>query len=156
MCPIYESDDFEADDIIGTIAERMRLQGHSAVIVTGDKDMSQLVCDEIHVYDLANDLWLDEEGVREKFGVSPSQIPDMLALHGDAVDNIPGIPGVGPKTAQIILRVCTGVEDIVSLTEQAGLCTHARPRSHCGSYSRQYGFDSNEPETCHDLLRGSH
>jgi len=98
----------------------MRLLGHSAVIVTGDKDMSQLVCGEIHVYDLANDLWLDEAGVREKFGVSPSQIPDMLALHGDAVDNIPGIPGVGPKTAQIILRVCTGVEDMVSLTERLG------------------------------------
>lgn len=118
--PVYESDDFEADDIIGTIAERMRLQGHSAVIVTGDKDMSQLVRDEIHVYDLANDLWLDEAGVREKFGVSPTQIPDLLALHGDAVDNIPGIPGVGPKTAQIILGVCSGVEDMMSLTERLG------------------------------------
>jgi len=118
--PVYESEDFEADDIIGTIAERMRLLGHSAVIVTGDKDMSQLVRDEIHVYDLANDRWLDEDGVREKFGVSPSQIPDMLALHGDSVDNIPGIPGVGPKTAQLILAVCSGVEDMVSLTERLG------------------------------------
>jgi DNA polymerase-1 len=116
--PVFESDDFEADDIIGTIAERMRLQGHSAVIVTGDKDMSQLVRDEIHVYDLANELWLDEAGVREKFGVSPSQIPDLLALHGDAVDNIPGIPGVGPKTARVILGVCTGVEDMSGLAER--------------------------------------
>ena len=116
--PVFESDDFEADDIIGTIAERMRLLGHAAVIVTGDKDMSQLVCNEIHVYDLANELWLDEAGVREKFGVSPSQIPDLLALHGDAVDNIPGIPGVGPKTARVILGVCTGVEDMSGLAER--------------------------------------
>ena len=63
------------------------------------------MCGDIHVYDLAKDVWLDEDGVREKFGVSPSQIPDMLALNGDMVDNIPGIPGVGPKTAQIILAV---------------------------------------------------
>jgi len=118
--PVYESDEYEADDIIGTIAEGMRLQGHSAVIVTGDKDMSQLVRDEIHVYDLANELWLDEAGVREKFGVSPSQIPDLLALHGDAVDNIPGIPGVGPKTARVILGVCSGVEEIESLGDRLG------------------------------------
>ena len=121
--PVYESDDYEADDIIGTIAERMRLLGHSAVVVTGDKDMSQLVCGDIHVYDLAKDVWLDEDGVREKFGVSPSQIPDMLALNGDMVDNIPGIPGVGPKTAQIILAVCSGIEDMPSLSERLGSTT---------------------------------
>jgi DNA polymerase-1 len=118
--PVFEFDDFEADDIIGTIAVRMRALGHSAVIVTGDKDMSQLVCQEIHVYDLAKDVWLDEDGVREKFGVSPSQIPDMLALHGDHVDNIPGVPGVGPKTAQVILGLCADIEDMMSLAERLG------------------------------------
>jgi 5'-3' exonuclease len=120
---VFESNDYEADDVIGTIAVRMRLLGHSAVVVTGDKDMSQLVCSEIHVYDLANDVWLDEDGVREKFGVSPSQIPDMLALHGDSVDNIPGIPGVGPKTARIILALCSGVEEMPSLHERLGKST---------------------------------
>jgi len=127
--PVFESDDFEADDIIGTIAEGMRLLGHSAVIVTGDKDMSQLVCGEIHVYDLANDRWLDEDGVREKFGVSPSQIPDMLAFIGDTVDNIPGVPGVGPKTAQQILAVCSGVEEMLTLPEKlASLTFRGRDR----------------------------
>lgn len=116
--PVYESDDYEADDIIGTIADRMRLIGHSAVIVTGDKDMSQLVCSEIQVYDMANDRWLDEAGVLEKFGVLPSQIPDMLALNGDTVDNIPGVPGVGPKTAKQILAICVGVEDMLGLPER--------------------------------------
>src|SRR5262249_3039052 len=118
--PVFESDDYEADDVIGTIAHRMRQLGHSSVVVTGDKDMSQLVCSDIHVYDLANELWLDEEGVRDKFGVHPTQIPDMLALLGDMVDNIPGIPGVGPKTAKIILTVCTGIEDMHSLAEKLG------------------------------------
>jgi DNA polymerase-1 len=118
--PVFEFDDFEADDIIGTIAIRMRSLGHSAVIVTGDKDMAQLVCHEIHVYDLAKNVWLDEDGVREKFGVSPTQIPDMLALHGDHVDNIPGIPGVGPKTAQLILGLCSDIEDMMSLADRLG------------------------------------
>ena len=81
------------------------------VIVTGDKDMSQLVCENVQVYDMAKEMWLDEAGVREKFGVSPRQIPDLLALHGDSVDNIPGVAGVGPKTARHILSVCSGVED---------------------------------------------
>ena len=108
----FEASDYEADDIIGTIAVKMWSLGHPAVIVTGDKDMSQLVCEGIRVYDLAKEVWLDENGVREKFGVAPAQIPDLLALHGDSVDNIPGVPGVGPKTAQQLLSVCSCIEDL--------------------------------------------
>lgn len=108
-----ELDDYEADDVIGTAAVRMAALGHPVVIVTGDKDMSQLVCEDIQVYDIAKEVWLDESGVREKFGVSPQQIPDLLALHGDHVDNIPGVAGVGEKTARQILAVCASVEDIV-------------------------------------------
>jgi DNA polymerase-1 len=112
--PCLELDDYEADDIIGTIALRMREHGHSVVIVTGDKDMSQLVSDAVRVYDIGKEIWLDEAGVREKFGVSPAQIPDLLALLGDSVDNIPGVFGVGDKTARQILSVCSGVDDLVS------------------------------------------
>ncbi len=104
-------DGFEADDVIGTIAVRMSAAGHAVVVVTGDKDMSQLVSEKVRVYDIARERWLDEAGVREKFGVAPSQIPDLLALHGDHVDNIPGVMGVGEKTARQILSVCGNVEE---------------------------------------------
>lgn len=108
-----EADDYEADDVIGTIAMRMSREGHPVIIVTGDKDMSQLVCGNIRVYDVAKENWLDETRVREKFGVTPAQIPDLLALHGDHVDNIPGVTGVGEKIARQILSVCESVEDLV-------------------------------------------
>jgi DNA polymerase-1 len=108
-----EVDDYEADDIIGTIATRMSILGHPVVVVTGDKDMSQLVSTHVQVYDIAKEHWLDETAVREKFGVTPGQIPDLLALHGDHVDNIPGVMGVGEKTAREILSVCQSVEDLV-------------------------------------------
>jgi DNA polymerase-1 len=119
-----EVDDYEADDIIGTIATRMSMLGHPVVVVTGDKDMSQLVSMHVQVYDIAKEHWLNETAVREKFGVAPGQIPDLLALHGDHVDNIPGVTGVGEKTAREILSVCQSVEDLVD----AGLAAKFRFR----------------------------
>ena len=110
----FEVDDYEADDVIGTIAARMTGLGHPVVVVTGDKDMTQLVCDGVRIYDIAKEQWLDEAGVREKFGVAPSQIPDLLALHGDHIDNIPGVAGVGEKTARQILAVCRSIEELGS------------------------------------------
>jgi DNA polymerase-1 len=110
----FEVDDYEADDVIGTIAMRMSSLGHRVVIVTGDKDMSQLVCGNVNVYDIGKGHWLDEKGVREKFGVAPHQIPDLLALHGDHIDNIPGVAGIGEKTARQILAVCRTVEELAS------------------------------------------
>ncbi|HYR90224.1 MAG TPA: 5'-3' exonuclease H3TH domain-containing protein [Terriglobia bacterium] len=122
----FEADDYEADDVIGTIAMRMSALDHAVVIVTGDKDMSQLVCDNVRVYDIAREHWLDEAAVREKFGVAPRQIPDLLALHGDSIDNIPGVMGVGEKTARQILSVCNSVEDLTSLELAARLSFRAR------------------------------
>ena len=121
-----EVDDYEADDVIGTIALRMSALGHSVVVVTGDKDMSQLVCATVQVYDIAKEHWMDEAGVREKFGVAPGQIPDLLALHGDHVDNIPGVTGVGEKTARQILSVCNSVEDVVHSDLDARLSFRGR------------------------------
>ena len=112
--PCYEVEGFEADDVMGTVAMKMWSRGYSTVIVTGDKDLSQLVRDGVCVYDMANEIWLDETGVRARFGVEPRQIPDLLALNGDSVDNIPGVRGIGPKTARLILGVCSGVEEIAS------------------------------------------
>src|SRR2546429_159557 len=68
----FEVDDYEADDVIGTIAARMSGLGHPVLLVTGDQDMTQLVCDSVRIYDIAKEQWLDEGGVREKFGVAPS------------------------------------------------------------------------------------
>ena len=109
----FEADTYEADDVIGTITARMSEAGHPVIIVTGDKDMSQLVCENVRIYDMAKDNWLNEMAVREKFGVDPTQIPDLLALNGDHIDNIPGVMGVGEKTAQQILSVCRNIEDVV-------------------------------------------
>jgi DNA polymerase-1 len=110
--PIFEAVDFEADDVIGTVAVKMLSLGYPAVIVTGDKDLSQLVCNDICVYDIAKASWIDEAAVRQRYGVAPKQIPDLLALHGDSVDNIPGVPGVGPQTARQILSVFQSVDEI--------------------------------------------
>lgn len=110
--PTLESDGFEADDVMGTVAMKMWSRGYPVVIVSGDKDLAQLVREGVCVYDMANEVWLDEAGVRQKYGVHPCQIPDLLALRGDAIDNIPGVEGVGPKTAQQILSVCLSVEDV--------------------------------------------
>jgi 5'-3' exonuclease len=112
---------YEADDVIGTIAARMSAIGYRVVVVTGDKDMSQLVSDAVSVYDIGREHWLDEAGVREKFGVAPAQIPDLLALHGDHIDNIPGVMGVGAKTARQILSVCGSIEDLSDMNLSAKL-----------------------------------
>ena len=121
-----EVDDYEADDVIGTIAMRMSALGHSVIVVTGDKDMSQLVCDTVRVYDIAKEHWMDEAGVREKFGVAPNQIPDLLALQGDHVDNIPGVMGVGEKTARQILSMCGSVEDLADADLVPGVSFRGR------------------------------
>ena len=110
--PAFHVETFEADDIIGSIAVQMAELGHPVVIVSGDKDLAQLVDDRIRIYDLAKNLWLDAAGVKDKLGVEPNQVPDLLALLGDSVDNIPGVPGVGGKTATKLLSVCKTVEDI--------------------------------------------
>ncbi|MCX7946557.1 MAG: DNA polymerase I [Hydrogenophilus sp.] len=89
----------EADDLIATLTDQARTRGWSILIVTGDKDLTQLVAPDTLWLDTLRDELLDEAGVTAKFGVPPRLIPDYLALIGDAVDNIPGLPGCGPKTA---------------------------------------------------------
>ncbi|MFO1462445.1 MAG: DNA polymerase I [bacterium] len=97
--PRLELPGFEADDIIATIAKRLVPGENPVVIVTGDKDLMQLVNHHIALLDEMKGKRIDIEGVKEKFGVTPEQVVDVLALMGDASDNIPGVPGVGPKTA---------------------------------------------------------
>ena len=111
---VFAEPDFEADDLIATLTERLLAQRASAVIVTTDKDLAQLVREDgrVTVYDLARDELRDADAVRTRFGVDPEQIPDYLGLVGDAVDNLPGVPGVGPKSAAAALRRFGRIEGI--------------------------------------------
>ena len=97
--PLLRVPGVEADDVIGTLAARAAALGLDTVISTSDKDMAQLVNDQITLVNTMSDTRLDADGVKAKFGVPPEQIIDYLALVGDTSDNIPGVPGVGPKTA---------------------------------------------------------
>lgn len=111
---VFELRDYEADDLIATLATQVLKQGASAVVVSADKDLTQLVSEDGRVAfdDYARGERLDAGGVRERFGVSPGQIPDYLGLVGDAVDNLPGVPGVGPKGAVAALRAFGRIEEI--------------------------------------------
>lgn len=97
--PLVELPGWEADDLIGTLAERAAERGWRVVMVTGDKDFMQLVRPGIRMYDGMRDRWFDDAEVEEKFGVGPSRVIDVLALTGDTSDNVPGVRGIGEKTA---------------------------------------------------------
>ncbi|MEQ8517180.1 MAG: 5'-3' exonuclease H3TH domain-containing protein, partial [Chromatocurvus sp.] len=110
--PLLCVEGVEADDVIGTLAREAGTAGQHVVVSTGDKDMAQLVNAHVTLVNTMTDTVLDEDGVREKFGLPPSLIIDFLALMGDKVDNIPGVPGVGEKTALALLQGLGGVDDI--------------------------------------------
>ena len=102
--PVLTSERFEADDVIGTLARQAVAAGFEVAIVTGDKDFFQLVGDALRVYNPRDDgTWYDAEGVVTKFGVRPDQVVDVLALMGDSVDNIKGVPGIGEKGARELI-----------------------------------------------------
>jgi 5'-3' exonuclease len=94
---------YEADDLIGTLLVRQRAQGWRGVIVSADKDLSQLVGEHDVQWDYARNLRWDAAGVLDRFGVPPCCVPDFLGLTGDAIDNIPGVPGIGAKGAAALL-----------------------------------------------------
>jgi DNA polymerase I len=120
--PLLCVEGVEADDVIGTLAHRLAAEGRPVVISTGDKDMAQLVTDQITLVNTMTDTRLDPAGVVEKFGVGPELIIDFLALMGDKVDNIPGVPGVGEKTALGLLQQLGGLDSLYSrLDEVAAL-----------------------------------
>src|SRR5438874_2873442 len=99
--PILTSERYEADDVIGTLATKATAAGFDVAIVTGDKDFFQLVHDGIRVFNPRDEgTWYDATGVVDKFGVRPDQVVDVLALTGDTIDNIKGVPGIGDKGAR--------------------------------------------------------
>ncbi|WP_341936744.1 DNA polymerase I [Marinimicrobium sp. C2-29] len=110
--PLLVIDGVEADDVIGTLARQASEKGRSMVVSTGDKDMAQLVNDHISLVNTMNGTYLDEAGVREKYGFAPPLMIDYLALMGDKSDNIPGVPGVGEKTARALIEGLGGLDTI--------------------------------------------
>ncbi|MGB0449401.1 MAG: 5'-3' exonuclease H3TH domain-containing protein, partial [Porticoccaceae bacterium] len=120
--PMLIIDGVEADDVIGTLAVQATVAEQPVIISTGDKDIAQLVNEHITLINTMNNSVLDREGVIEKFGIPPELIIDYLALLGDKSDNIPGVPGVGEKTALGLLQGIGGLDDIYArLDEVAGL-----------------------------------
>lgn len=114
--PVYSLDGLEADDIIGTIAEKAKKTGHLVYILTGDRDMLQLVNHKTKVLaplkGISEMTLYDAQKVKEKYGISPSQFVEMKALMGDSSDNYPGVAGIGPKTASDLVRQYNSVENI--------------------------------------------
>ena len=112
--PLLQVPDVEADDVIGTLASEAARQSLETVISTGDKDMAQLVNEHVTLVNTMSRTTLDSAGVKEKFGVTPAQIIDYLALTGDSSDNIPGVPKVGPKTAAKWLATHGSLDSIMA------------------------------------------
>lgn len=110
--PVVSYEGYEADDVIGTIAKKLSAKGRSVVISTGDKDIAQLVDDNIVVVNTMTGESLNQEKVIDKFGVEPHHIIDYLALMGDKSDNIPGVMNIGPKSAVALINGLGMLEDI--------------------------------------------
>ena len=114
----FASPHYEADDIIGTLAARARAQGHSNVLVTRDKDLSQLIRDGDVYWDYSGKVRYQYHEIGARFGVNPEIIADFLALTGDAVDNIPGVPGIGKKTATALFAVFGSLDELYGNLER--------------------------------------
>ncbi len=115
--PCIEEEGLEADDIIACYAKAALAQGWAVTIVSSDKDLMQLIEPGLDLYDTMNNRRLGREYVEEKFGVGPEQLGDVLALMGDAVDNVPGVPGVGPKTASKLINEHGDLEGVLAAAE---------------------------------------
>ena len=116
--PLLEVAGVEADDVIGTLAKRASARGMRVLMSTGDKDMAQLVDERVTLVNTMDNRSLDIEGVKARFGVPPAQIVDWLALVGDTVDNVPGVPKVGPKTAAKWLEQWGSLDELIAHADE--------------------------------------
>jgi len=108
----FGSGEYEADDIIGTLHAKLRREGIASTVVTRDKDLAQLICEGDTYWNYTENLRLQYQDIEAHFGVAPERYADYLALTGDAVDNIKGVPGVGPKTAAALLKEFVSLEEL--------------------------------------------
>jgi DNA polymerase-1 len=111
--PILTSEGFEADDVLATLARICDEQGANCFVVTGDKDCRQLITDRVAVYNIRKNQVFDAAALREEWGVAPDQVVDFQALVGDKIDNVPGVPGIGAKTAQQLLETYGTLDNLL-------------------------------------------
>ncbi|HBS25931.1 MAG TPA: flap endonuclease [Gammaproteobacteria bacterium] len=116
----FGSDRYEADDLIGSWAKYLQSQGYRIHVITGDKDLTQLIKSSDLWWEYGKNIKLDSAGVKKKHGVRPDQIADLLAIAGDKVDNIPGVPGVGAATAVKLLNKFDNIENLLSRIPEIG------------------------------------
>ncbi|MGH7209723.1 MAG: DNA polymerase I, partial [Nitrospiraceae bacterium] len=116
--PVVRQAGYEADDLIGTLARTAEARGFGVVIVTGDKDMFQLLTPAVRIYDPVKDKWFGEEECRTRFGVEPARVVEVMGLMGDATDNIPGVKGVGEKTAIKLIGQYGTIENLLAHVDQ--------------------------------------
>lgn len=157
---------YEADDLIGTLAVHWRERGHPVCVVTSDKDLAQLINKGDSWWDFTRNRKLDPAKIKDKFGVYPQQIADYLALTGDSVDNIPGIPGVGPKSAAALLShfddldaIWERVDEVRHLSIRGAASLHRKLVEHraAAELARQLtGIETRVPSALEDpgLTRG--
>ncbi len=116
--PILEKEGYEADDLIGTIAKKAEKEGFEVVIVSGDKDLLQLVSEKITTLDTMKDAYRGLQEVKERFGVEPERLPDIMGLAGDSIDNIPGVPEIGEKTAVDLIKRFGSLDSLLQRLEK--------------------------------------
>ncbi|MBI5183973.1 MAG: DNA polymerase I [Nitrospinae bacterium] len=116
--PILQIEGYEADDIIGTMAKRGEREGYQVTIVSGDKDLMQLISPNVKMLDTLKNRLYGEEEVIERFGVGPERVVEVMALVGDTSDNIPGVPGIGPKTATTLIKRFGDIETLFDNVEK--------------------------------------
>jgi DNA polymerase I len=121
--PLLECAGYEADDIIATLCATLRDEACDLVVVSSDKDLMQLVSDGVRLLDSAKNRWIGLEEVRAKFGVQPDQVIEVMGLMGDAVDNIPGVKGVGVKTAIALIQQFETLENLFDRLDEVGTLT---------------------------------
>ncbi|WHZ28407.1 MAG: DNA polymerase I [Nitrospira sp.] len=109
---------YEADDIIGTLAWKAERSNRDVVIVTSDKDMFQLLTPHVRIYDPVKDKWIGEQECRERFGVEPALVPEIMGLMGDTIDNIPGVKGIGEKTATKLIGQFRTIDELLRRVEE--------------------------------------
>jgi len=116
--PVFVIEGQEADDVIATLAREAETQGMDITIVTGDKDILQLVGPHIRVYDTLKEKVYEPRDVEERFSVPPDRVVEIMGLMGDAADNIPGVPGIGEKTAQVLIKQYTTIDNLLAHTHE--------------------------------------
>lgn len=132
--PVIEKQGTEADDIIGVLSEQARSKSWRTVIVSGDKDLMQLINENVTMVDTMKDKTYDIAAVKERFGVAPDKVVEILGLMGDTSDNIPGVPGVGPKTAQRLIEEYGSLETVI---ENADNLRNVKLRESFKKYAEQ-------------------